>query len=248
MSRALYDNYVEFKNWSDGPKQGETASFANILDSVGRSGTLDLLEVGFGDGSFMDWARDSGHKIAGLEIIPELVEGARDRGHEAYLITQDMTMDRGFDAIIAIDVLEHLDVSQFGDFFTLSEKVLKNNGVVVGRFPNGDSPFFGRYQYGDYTHDKPLSWRALHQIAIQHGFQVAKAVNPRPRPSRFASRIKQQLAYLVRDAIETILGFAYFGYRTPMDPNIIVIMCRRPSAEFTAQVSPGRARADPSVG
>ncbi|HET9428657.1 MAG TPA: class I SAM-dependent methyltransferase [Allosphingosinicella sp.] len=226
---GLYASYVDFKKWSVQPQQGEGAVFADLIASAGKSGKLDLLEIGFGNGSFMDWARHSGHNIVGIELIPDLVELARGRGHEAYLNHEGLPGCDRFDAIIAIDVLEHLDLSQFRDFFKVADQVLKKGGVIIGRFPNGDSPFFGRYQYGDYTHDKPLSWRALHQIGISDGFEVKRAVNPRPLPTAIRSRLKQRLAYGLRNLIETVLGFTYFGYRTPMDPNIIVIMGRRSS-------------------
>ena len=226
MSHGLYDHYVEFKNWSEVPQESGTPTFATLVDSTGKQGKLDLLEIGFGDGSLMDWARGAGHRITGIEIIPELVEMVRARNHEAYLTGDALLGDVKFDVIIAVDVLEHLTLEQFSAFFSLADRVLKSDGVVVGRFPNGDSPFFGRYQYGDYTHDKPLSWRSLHQIAVPHGFEVKKALNPRPLPRSFNSRLKQKLAYLVRDLTETILGFAYLGYRTPMDPNIIAVLGR----------------------
>jgi SAM-dependent methyltransferase len=228
MTSDLYDDYRAFKGWTDEGAGGDAATYANIVAASGKPGTLALLELGFGDGSFMDWAKAAGHEIAGLEIIPEARDAVAARGHEAYLDGDEIAGRARFDAIIAIDVLEHLDAAGFRSLFDLARRVLKDDGVIVGRFPNGASPFFGRYQYGDMTHDKPLSAGSVGQIALRDGFRVVRALNPRPLPAGAGARLKRGAAYLLRDMVEIVLGLAYFGYRSPMDPNVLVVLGRAP--------------------
>lgn len=231
MANELYDDYLAFKGWTDVGAGGDPAIFADITAAAGRSGPMEILELGFGDGSFMDWARDAGHRIAGLEIIPEARSAVVARGHEAYLDGADIPGEARFDAIIAIDVLEHLDAEGFKALFDLAHRLLKADGVIVGRFPNGGSPFFGAYQYGDMTHDKPLSAASVGQIALVHGFGVLRALNPRPLPAGLGPRLKRQAAYSLRDVVEIVIGLAYFGYRSPMDPNILVVLGRLPKQD-----------------
>ena len=221
----LYGDYAAFKDWRADPDVGHPEDFAALLGSSGLSGHgLNLLEIGFGSGVFMDWAKGAGHSVVGLEILPEMIEAVRARGHQVY---QEAPADLApLDAIIAIDVLEHLDWAAFGDLMRLAHRTLKPHGVLIARFPNGDSPFFGRYQYGDWTHEKPLSAQAVGQMAAIHGMQVARAFNLRSLPSGFGRRLKRRAAYFARDLFETVLGVIYVGYRYPMDPNIAVVLKR----------------------
>lgn len=194
------------------------------MAQVQKRGALNILEIGFGDGSFLDWARGEGHNVAGTELIPECVAAAKARGHDARLASDVSFSDDHFDVIVALDVLEHLDQSGFESLAALAHRTLRPYGVIIARFPNGDSPFFGQYQYGDFTHGKPLSSGSLMQIMSPLGFELARAVNPRPVPKNFTPKLKRKLVYMLRDLIEIGIGFAYFGYRTPIDPNILVVI------------------------
>jgi hypothetical protein len=228
MAAALYDSYRDFKGWSDEAAGGDPATYANLLSASGKTGALDVLEMGFGDGSFLDWARGVGHRVAGLEILQSSIAAAVSRGHEAYPSADEIPAGRSFDVILLIDVLEHLDQAGFDGLMALADSRLKPNGVIVARFPNGQSPFFGAYQYGDFTHHKPLSPGAVEQIVRPRGYCVIRAVNPRPMPKRLVPWIRRKAAYLFRDLVEMVLGLAYLGHRTPMDPNVIVTLGRKP--------------------
>jgi SAM-dependent methyltransferase len=220
----LYTKYSQFKGWTAQPEDQQPEAYEEIVALSGKGGELDILEVGFGNGSFLDWARSRGHRVRGLEILPEAVERARARGHQAFL---GKPADDPADLIVAIDVLEHLNLESLLAFFELAERILRPSGAAVVRFPNGFSPFFGAYQYSDMTHSKPMTSEALGQLAMLKGFEVTRAVNPRPRPHGLKRFTKTFLAYRVRDLIETILGYAYFGCRKPMDPNVLVVLVRR---------------------
>lgn len=227
----LYSTYTELKGWGAEASNIDPVTFAYVLRAARMCGKLRILEIGFGDGSFMDWARGAGHEVTGLEILPECVAAARARGHDACLASDGLFAKVGFDVIVALDVLEHLDQPGFNDLTELAHRCLRPDGLIVARFPNGDSPFFGRYQYGDFTHRKPLSSRSLMQIMGPLGFELVHAFNPRPTPVKLRAKLKRRLGYLVRDLIEIVLGFAYFGCRTPMDPNIVVIIKAKPAED-----------------
>lgn len=222
-SDDLYRNYDAYKGWSDLPVQVPPEVQQNILDIAGRHGKLRILEIGFGDGGFLDWAASAGHQVTGFEIRPEAVDAARSRGHEAYVGSAQIPP---VDLIVALDVLEHLSDEQLLDFFSSADRHLLPKGRIVARFPNGSSPFFGHFQYGDRTHQRPLNADMLKQVSMLRGFAVVHAANPRPVPQGFGAKVKFRLAYLIRDVFETVVGLAYFGHRMPMDPNIVVVLER----------------------
>lgn len=81
MMTDLYKSYVTFKNWDGCSSAMPEEDFAYIA-AVGRCVVpARILEIGFGNGQFMDWARAKGFQIAGVEIIPEMIDAARQRGH-----------------------------------------------------------------------------------------------------------------------------------------------------------------------
>lgn len=222
-SDDLYRNYDTYKGWSDQPVPVAPEIQQNILDIAGRQGKLRILEIGFGDGGFLDWAASAGHEVVGFEIRPVAVDAARSRGHEAYVGSAEIAP---VDLIVALDVLEHLSDKQLLDFFASADRHLLPEGRIVARFPNGSSPFFGPFQYGDRTHQRPLNADMLKQVSMLRGFTVVRAANPRPVPRGLAAKMKFCLAYFVRDLFEAVVGLAYFGHRMPMDPNIVVVLER----------------------
>jgi 2-polyprenyl-3-methyl-5-hydroxy-6-metoxy-1,4-benzoquinol methylase len=113
------------------------------------------------------WARQAGHDIEGREIVPDMVEAIRERAFTVHLapVSASAFRPNSFDAIVAIDVLEHLSLDDLKDILRLAKTILKPVGSLIARFPNGASPFSLRSQSGDYTYVKPLSPSAMRQIA-----------------------------------------------------------------------------------
>jgi 2-polyprenyl-3-methyl-5-hydroxy-6-metoxy-1,4-benzoquinol methylase len=227
-SANLYDDYIQFKNW-DVPAGSDPDLFASLLKKSGLGERLAILEIGCGTGGFMDWARQNGHHVEGIELIPELVEAVSKRGFKVYQAPVSDLKANNYDVVISLDVLEHLALDDLLANLRLARTVLKPNGLMIARFPNGASPFAGPWQNGDFTHTKPLSASSLGQVAISTGMVVDSAFNPRSIPAGFLKGIKRRLVYAVRDIIEIAIGFLYFGYRSPMDPNVVVVLKPTPA-------------------
>ena len=59
---------------------------------------------------------------------------------------------------------------------------------------------------------------------------VTKSFNARVTRKHLLKRIKWGFAHLLRDLIEIICGFAYYGTRYPFDPNVVVVLERGKAA------------------
>jgi SAM-dependent methyltransferase len=226
MDESLYDSYVEFKSWGDAPDSSHQ-DFSNLFYQCGIGGEkLKILELGCGAGRFMDWAREQGHDIQGTEIIPQMIESVTRRGFTVHLapVNPDTLPAKSFDAVVAIDVLEHLQSPDLKDALLLAKSIMKQDGYLIAHFPNGASPFSLYYQSGDFTHNKPLSPTSMRQIAEPLGLRLIVAFNPRSLPPRVLHRLRRRLVYLCRDLIEIVLGLIYFGRRIPLDPNVVVVL------------------------
>lgn len=219
----LYSQYTTFKQWDAGSVPPSHEDYRYLASIVKCTLSDRILEIGFGAGHFMDWARNHGFHIVGTEILPEMIAEARNRGH---VVLDDLfgKIDQKFDVVIALDVLEHIPHAELAKLLKRIHEILNPGGRLLARFPNGDSPFNGRYQNGDATHLKPLSAASLAQIAIGTGMAIEQVMNPRPLPTAAVAKLKRKIMYRMRDLVETIIGRAYFGDRFPMDPNIMVVM------------------------
>ncbi len=151
--------YLDWKGWTAAGFARLTAGARRYFDAELRRTNLPLgaplgvLEIGFGNGEFLAYARTRGWQIAGTELNPELVELARANGFHAICAgSLGEFPDAGFDIVVAFDVLEHIPQASMLEFLHDVVRVLKPGGIFLARFPNGDSPFGLLTQNGDVTH------------------------------------------------------------------------------------------------
>ena len=174
-------DYLTWKNWgSESSCFGKltTADAAYYSAELKRSSTsfppnCKVLEIGFGNGSFLTYAKVKLWDIFGVEINKDLVTAAIKNNfnviHSDNLISYN---DDFFDLIVAFDVLEHIPQKDLTLFINEVKRILKKGGVFVARFPNGDSPFGLMNQNGDITHVTTLGSGKVHYFAAQCGMDV----------------------------------------------------------------------------
>jgi len=225
----LYDSYLSFKGWSREHDRSHDQAFEMEIASLSLPRGARIIEVGFGEGHFLDFAKDHGFDVIGIEIIPILVDTARSRQHKAILGSlSDLRHEaESYDLIVAFDVVEHMDSSDLVRFFEDAASLIRPSGKVLLRFPNGNSPFSLSHQNGDVTHRSYLNSGSLRQLAGPTGLRIISVRNSaRAMPDGLTARVRRRISYGVRSLIELIIGFAYFGQRLPMDANITVILGR----------------------
>jgi SAM-dependent methyltransferase len=132
-----------------------------------------VLEIGFGNGSFLTYARKQGWDVCGTEINPYLIDAARTAGFEVFgAATLEEMRGRKFDLVAAFDVLEHIHRDALLSFVASVKEILLPGGVFLARFPNGDSPFGLPYQNGDITHVTAIGTGIVEYIASSLGLEV----------------------------------------------------------------------------
>jgi 2-polyprenyl-3-methyl-5-hydroxy-6-metoxy-1,4-benzoquinol methylase len=109
--------------------------FSTALDLFNDESAV--LEVGVGEGHFLQAARNRGHSALGVELNPQGAARARAMDFEIYELMLDELneqTDQRFDAICAFQVLEHVpDPRQFLEDMMC---MLKPNGKMVLSVPN----------------------------------------------------------------------------------------------------------------
>lgn len=220
-----YQGYLNFKRWDKEPSRAD--EFVGIFPTLTTAMSYKILEIGFGPGYFLDWARERGHLVWGVEILSEAIDAARKRGHNVCSWHEWDSIPGPFDMIVALDVLEHVEPLKLLELLKKLKGALTESGKVIIKVPNGESPFAGKYLYGDMTHERPLTSESLRQIAQTCNFKLDAVYNARAQPKGLKRRFVKFFIHLIRDVIEVAIGYLYFGCRSPLDPSIVVIFTQK---------------------
>jgi 2-polyprenyl-3-methyl-5-hydroxy-6-metoxy-1,4-benzoquinol methylase len=169
-----------------------------------------ILDVGCGQGELLSLLRRTGYeRVSGIDISEDQLVAARTRGVEAQradLFEYLPHYSRTFDAIVVLDVLEHLPKHRTLEALAAMAGALRPSGRVVGRVPNGDSPFVGRYRYGDFTHTTAFTRRSLHQVFLASGFAQVHVAEVRPVVHGVASAVRFGAWQLASGAMKAALA------------------------------------------
>lgn len=230
----LYCGYADWKGWqgeftaSDRDERYFAAEFAALPVVAGQS----VLEIGFGNGAFLAWARARGASVVGTEADAAMVAAARAKGFDAYPADLDALRAAGrrFDLVAAFDVLEHWDKQTLIANLGAIRALLNPGGSLLARFPNGHSPFGRLHQYGDLTHQTVLSATSIRQLAQMTGFVVTDVRNAARVPAKrgWWSALKNAWRKLRCARTEIAFGKLYQVGRLPLDPNLVAVLQRLP--------------------
>ena len=76
------------------------------------------------------------------------------------------------------------------EILTLCYDSLNNQGRLILQAPNAESPYFGRIQYGDFTHEVAFTSSSMHQIMKMIGFNKVACLSSGPIVSGIKSSIR----------------------------------------------------------
>ena len=77
---AAYENYEQWKGWDNlFSHSADDARYYSKECKFAKISNADVLEIGFGEGSFLSWAMSQSARVSGIEINPVLIEAARKK-------------------------------------------------------------------------------------------------------------------------------------------------------------------------
>ncbi len=135
-----------------------------------------ILELGCGYGALLHYAAAAGYgNIRGVDSSPEQIAAARKSGINA--VTESDCFDAlaneadaCLDAVVSLDLIEHLSKRALCNLAGEVARVLKPGGRWIVHCPNGQSPLSGRILYGDFTHELCFTQRSLAQVFRAYGY------------------------------------------------------------------------------
>ena len=225
---ALYMDYAMHKGWVSENNPIDHLYFDELWKKSGLNQEQRILEIGFGAGSFLDWALMRGHKPTGIDILPEVLAATAARGHKVFRgpLHKDMFTIERFDIICAFDLFEHLTLQEIHQHIDDCIPLFEKSPKFLLRFPNGSSPLYCVHQNSDVTHKTILSLDLMNQILVEHNL-VARALEIRPYPKEIAGKIRRAFAYFLRFMLSSLVGAAYFGKRINLDANLELLVTEK---------------------
>ncbi len=207
-----------------------------IRDHFPQNKEANILELGCGHGAFIHFMRSMGYEnIFGVDISSDQVIAAREMGIKGimkgdlmgFLTTQSANSQ---DIVISFDVIEHFKKNELIPFIDEVHRVLRKSGMWIIHAPNGESPFFGRIRYGDFTHEQAFTRNSISQILLLSGFSDVQCFEDKPVVHGIKSAVRRllwigfRLIFLLFNASET----GVWDRRSIFTQNFLTIAIKSP--------------------
>lgn len=172
-----YNNYSKWKGWVEKKpfnslNKEDEIKFTMQLNKLNlRFKKIKVLELGYGNGSFLKFLSKNNCEVHGIEIQKNLLKEAKSFKYKIYDSVLKIN-DNNFDLIVGFDVLEHMTVDQLNEFFAQASKLLSKSGSMVFRFPNAESFAGLGAQNGDFTHITAIARTKLDQIIKPFNLEI----------------------------------------------------------------------------
>lgn len=233
LSNNIDAQYLHWKKWGLGDFADLNSQDKRYFDAE-LKGLVNYqcistcaLEIGFGNGKFLRYCTESGWSITGTEINPLLVEIAQENGFNV-LCSSDLAElnSNQFDLVVAFDVLEHIPQDVIIFFLTQIKRVLKQDGVCLLRFPNGDSPFGLANQNGDITHITSIGSEKIKFFANQISLDIIDCRGERePLLGHSLGKIpRRAISIAVKKVINSFIYLVFYKKRNYCSDNLVVIL------------------------
>ena len=156
--------------------QTSTRNFErNILPLLPADRQANVLDIGCGYGRYLKALQLGGYGNAyGIDVSEEQIAYAHERLGLSNCICGDALQflsDQSdvYDAILLLDVLEHLDVAYAADLCRAVHRALKPSGIFIVQVPNALSPLCP-HLYADITHLRAFTTDSVEQLLRIGGF------------------------------------------------------------------------------
>jgi len=183
--KKSYDSGSTFEDWIPQEKDRREGWKRRLRLIVRHISSGDLLDVGTGDGHFLEVAQEAGFTVEGTELSDDGINRAKSRGYSVRKgqLTDIDFGEKRFDVITIWHVLEH--VPNPGEVIRKSFSLLRPGGILVVAVPDEENILFrhrigllkvanpfGRQEWGHeihLTHFQPFTLRRRLRLS---GFQV----------------------------------------------------------------------------
>jgi SAM-dependent methyltransferase len=146
-----------------------------LAKSLPQKQDASILDVGCGMGFAILAIKDLGYvNIEGIDTDTGQVDFCIKQGLDVKKIDDSVEFlhnrTNKYDAIVILDVLEHIPVTCQLNFLKSINTALKSDGVLICKVPNANSALASRWRYGDWTHHCSFTEHSLDFVLFNAGF------------------------------------------------------------------------------
>jgi len=152
-----------------------------------------FLDIGFGDGQFLELLEDEGVCVKGVEINDVYVKRFQEKGFDVickdaieYLFELEENFIFG---VSAIQVIEHLDFSEVKRLISAVYEKLIPGGIIIIETVNPKSSIALSNFYIDFTHKRPYPYELITFMCSSLGFKNIKVIFSTPVEKHFRTGV-----------------------------------------------------------
>jgi 2-polyprenyl-3-methyl-5-hydroxy-6-metoxy-1,4-benzoquinol methylase len=220
--------YAIWKKWQSedfGLTSIEESLYFNKIFNIFARKTKSILEIGYGNGSFLGWCQNKKYNITGIEQDNELIKRAKKNRFTVFKSIKELSQKNKFDLIVLFDVIEHIPQNNIKDYLESIKKLLNQKGKIFIRCPNGGSPFGLENQHGDLTHFTAITqtkieyWSKILEFKILY---LGKDLQPlyRGKILRVPSALIKRILYKISKKIIKFI----FSYPYELSDNLFCVL------------------------
>ncbi len=238
--KQIYDKYITsgyFKQNTDLSDKKIKKEFnffdRNIFSHLSKNRKSKILEIGFGTGIFLKYLKDNGFSnFEGIEVGKEQFRFVKNNiTRKVHLVGDTLNFlgkkNNFYDAIIMLDVLEHIPKNQIFEFIIKVRSSLKKNGKLILRVPNGSNSFNIDLFYADFTHETIFTEKSIRQIAKTLKFSDVTVFGAKEENISFHGKItniSQKISFFF---MKLIIQFQRLHFEdSPLNKNIIGVLTK----------------------
>jgi 2-polyprenyl-3-methyl-5-hydroxy-6-metoxy-1,4-benzoquinol methylase len=162
-----------------------------------------VLDIGCGEGFFLEILRDRGIQGRGVDVSPGMVSACRKKGLDVSRQDARAVLKRGksrYDGIFCAHLIEHMGPDDLRKFLNDAAKALKKGGRLILITPNfKDLDVMGERFWLDPTHVRPYPLPLLAEMLRSAGFEILKSGTDRmtglPGRKNFVSWFWKKLCF-----------------------------------------------------
>ena len=196
-----------------------------------QSRAAAVFELGCGTGTFLHYLKSAGYtNILGVDSDDSSIATARRLGIEGAEVGDAIERlsreTAAYDAIVAIDVLEHFRKDELFPLLRVIRNALRPGGVLIWRAPNAEAPFFGRLRYGDLTHENAFTRLSAYQLMTAAGFDSVVTRGEKPVVTGARSLLRAVLWTAIK-LLARVYLYAESCETSPLLESNLIVSARR---------------------
>jgi 2-polyprenyl-3-methyl-5-hydroxy-6-metoxy-1,4-benzoquinol methylase len=206
---------------------------ASILPHLPSNRDARILDAGCGYGALLLLMQEEGYTNAnGIDISKEQVEVAKALGlanvQQGDILSEAST--RGpWDAIVMLDVIEHLTRSELLTLLHGLYSHLKPGGVFLARTPNVDGVLGTVLSFGDFTHELHLNLLSAQELFAATPFSDVAIYGIAPVDGSAMVRIVRRFLKPITRVVMRLaaLSAGISSHMFLLQPNMLIVARKR---------------------